>query len=58
MKRTDAETYLEVLEPKLPLDLVAEIATYRDGWCGCTQQDAVLLLKLWKNYKPGKLTFE
>lgn len=58
MKRTDAEMYIDVLESKLPLELVAEIATYRDAWCGATQNDALCLLKLWKNFQPQKLNWK
>lgn len=53
-KVTDCEVLLKL---PLPLECLAKIATYRDGWCGASESDAYWLLSMWQNYKPRQINF-
>jgi hypothetical protein len=46
-----------LLSLPFPVEILAKIASYRDGWCGATESDCYELIKMWQDFKPNKLQF-
>jgi len=55
MTWTKKSTIELFLATQLPLEMIAKICSFIDGWCGPTEQDCYALLKHWEDYKPRKL---